>query len=150
MKKVRILFSVLLLASILTSCDDSKSGDNNPASSSNAADSYNKSVVAITSKFTPELSHERDSLVTALAKLPLYKKLVTDKEVNQKYLAALTGLAMFISSNDGTFVFMTKELTTVIQKDNDQQEFVIANLVISSRGGLTPEIVDVYYRYWNK
>lgn len=136
--------------------DNSFNSASNPADqynksvASNSADQYNKSVVATVNQFNPERSHARDTLIVVMKETPLYKKLVTNKEVNQKYLALLTGIGMLISSWDGETVTINSTIVNIIKQDNDQQKLLTYNIMIGARGGLTPEIVDIYYRYRDK
>jgi len=62
----------------------------------------------------------------------------------------LTGIGMLISSWDGETVTINSTIVNIIKQDNDQQKLLTYNIMIGARGGLTPEIVDLYYRYRDK
>ncbi len=72
---------------------------------------------------------------------------MVEKVVSQKYLTALTGIGMLLSSFDGEVFSLPLSVDDILKKDEELNEFVSQNLRIGARGGLTPEIIRLFYRY---
>lgn len=69
-----------------------------------------------------------------MQKLPLYKRLVNNKEVVQKNLLALTGIGMLISSSDENGSSLDQDMYNLLKQDSTQQQFVLYNFLIGIRG----------------
>ena len=118
----------------------------------NPAAGYNERVEKAVEALPEEAHERRDTLIAELLKTNTYKELVTDKIVSAKYLTPLTTIGIAVSMFDKeteTSSFNEKyyRATQSGLLSDDEMEFDNCNYKIGAIGGLTPAIVEVYYRY---
>lgn len=137
---------ILISLSIITfSCSNSSEN-----STSSFGIEYKNQVKNSIQNLSKEDKNERDSTILKLKSTSIYNELVINKTLSQKYLPLLTGIGMLISTKNDEGCSMTKYVQNVIQQNKGYDEFVRYNIIIAMRGGLTPDMVDLFYRYKEK
>jgi hypothetical protein len=151
-KKVRTnLLAPFGMFLVLISCNNSTdfSRRMNPAAG------YNERVEKAVKALPLDVHEKRDTLIAALRKTDTYKKLVTDETVSAEYLPVLTTIGIAVSMFDketktSNFSEIYYRTTKLGWHSDDEMEFQNCNYRIGVTGGLTPAIVEVYYRYRKK
>lgn len=90
----------------------------------------------------------RKQIIRGLTLNPVYKDLVLNKVIDQKYLILLqiSGEGMVYSATDGTFS-ITEQAEKRSSKIPDGLKFSIDVIRLEMFGGLTKEVLDIFSRY---
>jgi hypothetical protein len=144
---LRKFFSIFfLVAFAFTQSACNSSSEKEEITKPNPYDEYNRSTKNAVARLSKEKMNLRDSIIETLDKSFVYINLVKAQSLDTKYLPLLTAIGMLLTTNDGNTMGVSKEIAKFVLDENSTK-FMSYIVRLETTGGLTPDIVNVFYRF---